>query len=221
MRRAVVVLGTTAAGLAALFSYKSHVAGVAVASTAPATPRVTATPAHSVTPSPPASPAKKATPRPSPTKTTPPATHSAAPVVTPTPHPTTPKPTPTKTAPSGTFTGPAENTQYGEVQVKITVSNGKITNADGSLPQGGDSIAQNAISQLNPEVLSAQSANIQSVSGATYTSQGYIGSLQQAVNEAGLLSPGGRPPYPRCPGLRADGKNRHRIGRATPDKSCG
>jgi uncharacterized protein with FMN-binding domain len=205
MRRAVVVLGTTAAGLAALFSYKSHVAGVAVASTAPATPRVTATPVtraptHSVTPSPPASPTKKATPRPSPTKTTPPATHSAAPVVTPTPHPTTPKPTPTKTAPSGTFTGPAENTQYGEVQVQITVSNGKITNADGSLPQGGDSIAQNAISQLNPEVLSAQSANIQSVSGATYTSQGYIGSLQQAVNEAGLLSPGGPPPYPRCPG---------------------
>ena len=199
MRRAVVVLGTTAAGLAALFSYKTHVTGIAVASTAPVTPRVTVTP---VTPAPthPVTPAKKATPRPAPTKTTPPATHSAAPVVTPTPHPTTPKPTPTKTAPSGTFTGPAENTQYGEVQVQITVSNGKITNADGSLPQGGDSIAQNAISQLNPEVLSAQSANIQSVSGATYTSQGYIGSLQQAVNEAGLLSPGGATPGPRCPG---------------------
>jgi uncharacterized protein with FMN-binding domain len=72
------------------------------------------------------------------------------------------------------------------VQVSITVSNGKITNANGTLPQGGDSIAQNAIGQLNPEVLTAQSANIQAVSGATYTSQGYIGSLQQAVNEAGL-----------------------------------
>jgi len=187
MRRAVVVLGTTAAGLAALFSYKSHVAGVAVASTAPVKPTVSARPAtHLASPSPSKTATKKATPKPSPTKTTPPATHSAAPVVTPTPHPTTPKPTPTKTAPSGTFTGPAENTQYGEVQVQITVSNGKITNADGSLPQGGDSIAQNAISQLNPEVLSAQSANIQSVSGATYTSQGYIGSLQQAVNQAGL-----------------------------------
>jgi uncharacterized protein with FMN-binding domain len=66
------------------------------------------------------------------------------------------------------------------------VSNGKITNANGTLPQGGDSIAQNAIGQLNPEVLTAQSANIQAVSGATYTSQGYMGSLQQAVNEAGL-----------------------------------
>ena len=202
MRRAVVVLGTTAAGLAALFSYKTHVTGIAVASTAPATPRVTATPttpapSHPASPSPSRSASKKATPKPSPAKTTPPATHSAAPVVTPTPkaHPTTP--TPTKTAPSGTFTGPAENTPYGEVQVRITVSNGKITNADGSLPQGGDSIAQNAISQLNPEVLSAQSANIQAVSGATYTSQGYIGSLQQAVNQAGLLSSWGRPPYPR------------------------
>ncbi|MGH3212326.1 MAG: FMN-binding protein [Trebonia sp.] len=70
--------------------------------------------------------------------------------------------------------------------MSITVSNGKITSANGSLPQGGDSIAQNAIGQLNPEVLTAQSANIQAVSGATYTSQGYIGSLQQAVNQAGL-----------------------------------
>lgn len=190
MRRAVVVLGTTAAGLAALFSYKTHVAGITVASVAPVKPTVSAapTPTHSVTPSPSKTVKKKATPKPSPTKTTPPATHAAAPVVTPTPTPTTPKPkpTPTKTAPSGNFTGPAENTQYGEVQVQITVSNGKITNANGSLPQGGDSIAQNALGQLNQEVVSAQSANIQSVSGASYTSQGYIGSLQQAINQAGL-----------------------------------
>ena len=76
MRRAVVVLGTTAAGLAALFSYKSHVAGVAVASTAPATPRVSAmpttpAPSHSASPSPSKSATKKPTPKPSPTKTTP------------------------------------------------------------------------------------------------------------------------------------------------------
>jgi uncharacterized protein with FMN-binding domain len=190
MRRAVVVLGTTAAGLAALFSYKTHVTGVAVASTAPATPRVSATPttpspSHPASPSPSRSASKKATPKPSPAKTTPPATHSAAPVVTPTAHPSTPAPT-KSSGPSGTFTGPTENTQYGEVQVSIAVSGGKITNANGSLPQGGDSIAQNAISQLNQEVLTAQSANIQAVSGATYTSQGYIGSLQQAVNQAGL-----------------------------------
>jgi uncharacterized protein with FMN-binding domain len=180
MRRAVVVLGTTAAGLAALFSYKTHVAGIAVASTSPATPTMTAPAASpSASASPSKSAVKKSTPKP-----------STAPRTT----ATTPTKTPTSSAPktsapagkSGTFTGPAVNTQYGEVQVSITVSNGKITNANGSLPQGGDSIAQNAIGQLNPEVLTAQSANIQAVSGATYTSQGYVGSLQQAVNEAGL-----------------------------------
>jgi uncharacterized protein with FMN-binding domain len=185
MRRAVVVLGTTAAGLAALFSYKTHVAGIAVASTSPATPTMTAPAASpSASASPSKSAAKKSTPKPSTaprttTATTPAATHST------TPTSSAPK-TSAPAGKSGTFTGPAVNTQYGEVQVSITVSNGKITNANGSLPQGGDSIAQNAIGQLNPEVLTAQSANIQAVSGATYTSQGYVGSLQQAVNEAGL-----------------------------------
>jgi uncharacterized protein with FMN-binding domain len=104
-------------------------------------------------------------------------------------HSTAPSSAPKTSAPagkSGTFSGPAENTQYGEVQVSITVSNGKITNANGTLPQGGDSIAQNALPQLNQEALTAQSASIQAVSGATYTSQGYTGSLQQAINEAGL-----------------------------------
>ena len=72
------------------------------------------------------------------------------------------------------------------MQVQITVSDGKITNAAGSLPQGGDGTAQRALPPLNSEVLQAQSANIQAVSGATYTSNGYISSLQQAVDQAGL-----------------------------------
>jgi uncharacterized protein with FMN-binding domain len=175
MRRAVIVFGTTAAGLAALFSYKTHVAGVAVASTSPS---VTISP----TPSRGTSLAGSASARPSPSKA---ATRKPAPK----PSHSAPSSAPKTSAPagkSGTFSGPVENTQYGEVQVSITVSNGKITNANGSLPQGGDSIAQNAIGQLNPEVLTAQSAKIQAVSGATYTSKGYIGSLQQALNEAGL-----------------------------------
>jgi uncharacterized protein with FMN-binding domain len=66
------------------------------------------------------------------------------------------------------------------------VSNGKITNANGILPEGGDDRGENALPQLNQEVLTAQSANIQAVSGATYTSEGYIQSLQQAVDQAGL-----------------------------------
>jgi uncharacterized protein with FMN-binding domain len=177
MRRAALVLGTTVAGLAALFSYKTHVAGIAVASTSPATPAVSTPPmTPSTSPSPSKTAPKKKRVTAAPTK--------SAPTYAP------PPPTPTKTSappkPSGTFTGPVENTQYGAVQVQITVSNGKITNANGSLPQGGSQIGQNALPQLNQEVLTAQSANIQAVSGATYTSNGYIGSLQQAVNKAGL-----------------------------------
>ena len=70
------------------------------------------------------------------------------------------------------------------MQVQITVAGGKITKSEGALPQGGDSIAQNALPQLNQEVLTAQSADIQAVSGATYTSDGYISSLQKAVDQA-------------------------------------
>ena len=193
MRRAVIVLGTTAAGLAALFSYKTHVAGVADASAAP-TVTMSPTPSSggsaagsaSARPAPSKAAAKKAAPKPSHSATAPLTAGGSTPVAT---HSTAPRSAPKTSAPagkSGSFSGPAENTQYGEVQVSITVSNGKITNANGTLPQGGDSIAQNALPQLNQEVLTAQSASIQAVSGATYTSQGYIGSLQQAVNEAGL-----------------------------------
>ena len=199
MRRAIVVLGTTAAGLAALFSYKSHVAGVAVASTAPTRPTVTAAPmtspdgsalaaSASASPSPSKSATKKSTPKPKPTPTPTKTTATAAP---PSQQPAAPAttPAPTKSSapagPSGTFTGSDENTQYGDVQVQLTVANGKITDAN-DVQQPSDSIASNAVSQLNQEVLTAQSANIQAVSGATYTSQGYIGSLQQALNKAGI-----------------------------------
>lgn len=184
MRRAVVVLGSTVAGLAALFSYKTHVAGIAVASTTPATPTMSAAPT---------SPTALATPSPAKTTKKPaPKKHTAAPATAPPGQPTTAPPAPapaTSSAPpkpSGTFTGPTENTQYGSVQVQITVSNGKITNANGSLPDGGDNTSQDAIPQLNQEVLTAQSAHIQAVSGATYTSEGYVQSLQQAVDQAGL-----------------------------------
>jgi uncharacterized protein with FMN-binding domain len=71
------------------------------------------------------------------------------------------------------------------VQVQITVADGKITAAS-DVQQTQDSIGANAVSQLNGEVLTAQSANVQSVSGATYTSNGYIASLQAAVDQAGL-----------------------------------
>ena len=110
---------------------------------------------------------------------------------------TTPKATPAATtaAPkpagvSGTFTGASANTVYGPVQVQITVSNGKITNAVAlTYPTGSfrdQQINQQAIPYLIQETLAAQSANIQGVDGASYTSQGWVDSLQSALSKAGL-----------------------------------
>jgi uncharacterized protein with FMN-binding domain len=183
MRRAVLALGGTVAGLAALFSYKTHVPTV----TALTTP---ITPTESVT-SPLATPTL-ATPtlaaptiKPSATKSAsaqPTAKKTTAPAYTPPPTTQAPAPPP---KPSGTFTGQAVDTNYGPVQVQITVSDGKITQANG-VDEGGSSIGQNAIPQLDQEAVQAQSANIQAVSGATYTSQGYIQSLQEAIDSAHL-----------------------------------
>jgi uncharacterized protein with FMN-binding domain len=91
---------------------------------------------------------------------------------------------------SGTFTGDTAETQFGPVQVQIVVSNGKITavtalqltDRDGRSVQ----ISQQAAPILQQEALQAQSASIQSVSGATYTSEGYTTSLQSAIDKAGL-----------------------------------
>jgi uncharacterized protein with FMN-binding domain len=205
MRRAVLTLSGTVAGLAALFSFKTHVPGVApvaepstpagLSVSAPATPTASAAGSASASPSASAKKTPKASTPATPTapaKTTQAATHPAkAPPTTAPPKapPTTaPAKAPPTTAPakaSGNFTGPSENTQYGPVQVQITVANGKISAAN-DVQQPEDSIGANAVSQLNSEVLTAQSANIQAVSGATYTSNGYIASLQQAVDRAGL-----------------------------------
>ncbi|MCX4879568.1 MULTISPECIES: FMN-binding protein [unclassified Streptomyces] len=87
-----------------------------------------------------------------------------------------------------TVTGKVVQTQYGAVQVRITVSNGKITKADAvQAPRGGTSDQKTALSvpRLNQEAVAAGSANIDSVSGATYTSTGYKQSLQSALDQAG------------------------------------
>ena len=98
--------------------------------------------------------------------------------------------TPKPAGVSGTFTGASANTVYGPVQVQITVSNGKITNATALVyPTGSfrdQQINQQAIPYLIQETLAAQSANIQGVGGASYTSQGWVGSLQSALAKAGL-----------------------------------
>ncbi|MDH6432933.1 uncharacterized protein with FMN-binding domain [Streptomyces sp. SAI-144] len=87
-----------------------------------------------------------------------------------------------------TVTGAVSQTQYGPVQVRITVSGGKITNAEAvQAPKGGESDQKTALSipKLNQEAVAAGSADIDSVSGATYTSEGYKKSLQSALDQAG------------------------------------
>ncbi|GGR12901.1 FMN-binding protein [Streptomyces aurantiogriseus] len=88
---------------------------------------------------------------------------------------------------SGTFTGDAADTQYGAVQVRITVASNKITKAETvQAPKGGqsDQITANSVPKLNQAVVTAQSPNIDAVSGATYTSAGYKQSLQSAIDKA-------------------------------------
>jgi len=110
----------------------------------------------------------------------------------PTKNPTTaPTAAPTK-APSGatdgSFTGDAVTMRYGIVQVKITVQNGKITDAQAvKAPTGSnDRYTQMAVPRLREQTITAQSANIQGVSGASFTSYGWYTSLVSAIAKAGL-----------------------------------
>ncbi|MFI6406601.1 FMN-binding protein [Streptomyces sp. NPDC050548] len=87
-----------------------------------------------------------------------------------------------------TVTGDVATTQYGPVQVRITVANGKITKAEAvQAPSGGTSDQKTALAipKLNQEAVAAGNANIDSVSTATYTSGGYKKSLQSALDKAG------------------------------------
>jgi uncharacterized protein with FMN-binding domain len=94
----------------------------------------------------------------------------------------------TSTVKSGTFTGPSVNVNYGNVQVKITVVNGRITDAVAvKAPSGkNDRYTNMSVPVLKQQTLKAQSANIQGVSGASYTSYGWFTSLQGALADAGF-----------------------------------
>ena len=88
---------------------------------------------------------------------------------------------------SGTFLGAVVDDPYGQVQVKVTLASGKITDVTAvQLPSGGRSgyISQSVAPILRGEAISIQSASIDTVSGATYTSQAYAQSLQSALDSA-------------------------------------
>jgi uncharacterized protein with FMN-binding domain len=165
MRRAVIVLGSTAAGLAALLSFKTH--SVAAADPAPSAPAPSAT-----------------TPQAAPSSTSSAAAKAGA---TPKAGTTTQASTATQAA-TRTVTGTVASTQYGPMQVQVTLAGTKITKVtvlqrtdDGS---ESDQIDATAIPTLTSETLAAQSAHIDAVSGASYTSSGYIQSLQSALDKA-------------------------------------
>ena len=91
---------------------------------------------------------------------------------------------------STTYTGDSADTRWGLVQVQITVQGGKITASQAvQYPQNNGRDAQIngfALPILNKEVVQQQSAAIDTVSGATVTSDGYLQSLQSAIDQANL-----------------------------------
>jgi uncharacterized protein with FMN-binding domain len=161
MRRAVLAICATAVALVLLLSFKTHTQSAA----------------------PGASPAAAlGSPAPGPG-----ATGSTGTPSTGTPGTGTPG---TGTGAAKTVTGAAWPTIYGPVQVRVTVTAGKLT-AVTAVEYPVDTprdyqINAFAIPQLNAEALAAGSAKIDTVSGATYTSGGYVGSLQNALDKAGL-----------------------------------
>ena len=99
---------------------------------------------------------------------------------------------PTTSAQVGTrvVDGPVVDTRYGPVQVEVTVDGSTITAITAIQLPGGDrrseQISNRAEPTLQSEALQAQSANIDGVSGATYTSEAYAQSLQAALDDAGI-----------------------------------
>ncbi|MEU7857978.1 FMN-binding protein [Nonomuraea sp. NPDC049141] len=103
----------------------------------------------------------------------------------------TPAPTSTQqSAATKTFDGDAADTRWGPVQVQISVTGGKISSVQVLQAPNENrrdiEINNEALPILQQETMSAQSAQIDSVSGATYTSDGYVRSLQSAIDRAGL-----------------------------------
>ncbi len=91
---------------------------------------------------------------------------------------------------AATYTGDSADTRWGPVQVQITVQGGRITASQAvQYPQNNGRDAQIngfALPVLNQEVVQQQSASIDTVSGATVTSDGYLQSLQSAIDQAHL-----------------------------------
>lgn len=177
MRRTVVTTAATAAGLVLLLSLKPHDAPEAAGAASPQ-PGPASTGAASPGGSGGTSSGGSSTASPSPSSS-PSASGSSG-----------SGSSGSSGAAAKTYTGQEAETQFGPVQVRITVSGKKITKAEAveyptDRPRDQE-INSYAVPQLDQEVLAAQGATIDAVSGATYTSEGYLQSLQSALDQAGL-----------------------------------
>ena len=200
MKRALLIAGGTVGGLGAVLAITPpqlsttssiNIAGGSVigttgtGSSASASSSSTTSSSSTATQSAKPVATKKATDKPTATNS---ATATAQPTATATPTPVATTAPVTSTVKDGKFTGPSVNVNYGNVQVMITVSNGKITDAVAvQAPRGkNDRYTNMAVPILKQQTLQAQSANIQGASGASYTSYGWFKSLQGAMAQAGL-----------------------------------
>ena len=181
MRRSLLIAGGTVGGLGAVLtitppqiSSTSTVGDMPGASipTAASTPTATNAPTQSAKPRQSSKPSKTQSSKPTAAATTP-----AAPVAP-----------PADKSVNGTFTGSSVDVGYGNVQVRITVVNGKITDAEAvQAPSGrNDRYTNMSVPVLRERTLAAQSANINGVSGASFTSFGWYTSLVVALKQAGL-----------------------------------
>ena len=191
MKRALLIAGGTVGGLGAVLAITPpqlgsnsaiNIAGAPVAgadTTASASASSSSNSSNTATAKATAAATKSSKPAKSSGAT---ATETAAPVATQAPAASSAK------SVNGSFTGPAVFVNYGTVQVKITVANGRITDAVAvQAPSGrNDRWTNMAVPILKQQTLAAQSANIQGASGASYTSYGWYTSLQGALAQAGL-----------------------------------
>ena len=172
MKKIVLAVMTTISGLVMLFSYHTSTQGVAATTPEETDSGNTQSDAGATTTAPSATPAASST---------------ASASATPTASASSPA---SGSGGDGTYTGDAVETRWGTVQVEITVENGRITSADAiQFPNENpkdQQINAYAVPALNAEVVQAQSASIDAVSGATVTSGGYIESLQSAIDAAHL-----------------------------------
>ncbi|MGH8860763.1 MAG: FMN-binding protein [Jatrophihabitantaceae bacterium] len=169
MKRIIFSITGTVLGLVALLSFKSHGNAIGAANGLPSAALPGTRAGTSATPHAAGSTGAPPTPSPTPTAGT-----------------TRPAPSPA----SQSVLGTAVQTRYGVVQVRISLSGSKITNVSFAQLTADDATSQQINSQAAPillqQTLSAQSAQIDGVSGASYTSQGYDQSLQSALDKAGV-----------------------------------